>query len=529
PTPELLRADVIVVGGGAAGMMAALHASSRRVILLADRQVGRSGSTFLAQGGVAAALGPGDSPERHAEDTVRAADGLADPAVVRMVTREGPRRIHEILELGARFDRNGSGGLSLGREGAHSVRRIVHARGDATGAELARTLAEAVRRRETIRILEGFGAEAVLELDGTVLGLAATAPDGSPLLLAAPAVVLATGGLGHLFRRTTNPPEARGTGLALAARAGAELADLEMVQFHPTALADGSDPAPLLTEALRGEGAVLVDEEGRRVMAGVHPAGDLAPRDVVARTLWRLQSEGHRIFLDATAIGPALKRRFPTVSDLCRRRGLDPAVEPIPVAPAAHYHMGGIVVDSHGRSTVRGLWAVGEVACTGLHGANRLASNSLLEALVFGARAGDETASLLAAVPPEGEVRAARKKLAAAGVATGAGGRNRVAQELRDLLWESAGVERDAAGLRRGLERLDRLADHDPGSASVEVARWILRSALERRSSRGAHLRTDADPADDGLYRVVIRGGRVRRERPAWLRAAVAGRANVGV
>lgn len=529
--PEVVPADVVIVGGGVAGMMAALHAGRRRVVLLSDRPVGRSGSSFLAQGGIAVALGPDDSPERHALDTLDAAAGLADPAVVHMVTREGPRRIREILALGARFDHDESGRLAFGREGAHSLRRVLHANGDATGAELSRTLAEAVARSENIQIVQGHRAEAILVADLRVAGVVTVTTDGFHRVFAASSVVLATGGLGYLFQRTTNPPEARGSGVALAGWAGAELADLEMVQFHPTALADGSDPAPLLTEALRGEGAVLADREGRPVMAGVHPAGDLAPRDVVSRVLWRCLQEGRPVYLDARPIGERLQRRFPTVHELCRRRDLDAGTQAMPVAPAAHYHMGGIVVDEHGRSTVPGLWACGEVACTGLHGANRLASNSLLEALVYGARAGEDVAARLAAVPRPGEVRVAWRELVERGIVVpGAsqGARERVAEGVRGILWRGAGVERDAAGLRHALASLDGLAGNGSGVAEVSVAGWILRSALERRSSRGAHLRTDADPADDGLYRVVVRGGRVWRRRLAWMPTRTADRAQTG-
>jgi len=528
--PEIVRADLVIVGGGVAGMMTALHAGARNIVLLSDRPVGRSGSSFLAQGGVAVALAPGDSPQRHAEDTLEAADGMADPAVVEMVTREGPRRIREVLKLGARFDRDASGRLLLGREGAHSARRILHAHGDATGAELSRTLAEAVRRVETVGMAQGYRAEALLQLEGRVVGLVARMPDGTPVLFATPSVVLATGGVGHLFQRTTNPPEARGTGLALAGRAGAVLADLEMVQFHPTALADGSDPAPLLTEALRGEGAVLIDEEGRPVMDGIHPAGDLAPRDVVSRVLWRFVREGRPVFLDATVLGDELAHRFPTVHQLCRERGLDPGLAPIPVAPAAHYHMGGILVGRHGRSTVPGLWACGEVACTGLHGANRLASNSLLEALVFGARAGQDISGRLVAVPRDGEIRTAWRGMAGRRTAppTSMGARERVEAKLRRILWEGAGVERDGEGISRALQELDELEASGGELPELEVARWILRAALERRSSRGAHLRTDADPGDDGLYRVLVVEDRIRRERPAWLGFGAAGRARSG-
>jgi len=528
--PEVVSADVVIVGGGVAGMMAALRAGARNVLLLSDRSVGRSGSSFLAQGGIAVALGPGDSPERHARDTIEAAGGLADPSVVHMVTREGPERVREVLALGARFDRDDLGRPVLGREGAHSMRRILHARGDATGAELSRTLREAVRRLGNVRIVQGYRAEALLADEGRVIGVAATAPDGTPVLFAAPSVVLATGGVGHLFERTTNPPEVRGLGLAMAGRAGAALADMEMVQFHPTALADGSDPAPLLTEALRGEGAVLIDDRGRPVMAGIHPAGDLAPRDVVSRALWRSLREGRPVFLDATAIGGEFPRRFPTVYELCRERGLDPTVQPIPVAPAAHYHMGGVLVDDRGRSTVSGLWACGEVACTGLHGANRLASNSMLEALVYGARVGEDIAGLLAVVPREGEMRSAWRALLTRGVfsARSAEERDRTMKRIRHILWQGAGVERDESGLGRAVEELDALAGTEAGIAEAEVGRWILRSALERRSSRGAHLRTDALSDDDGLYRVIVEGNRIRREPLAWLSAQGAGRVRTG-
>ncbi|HSO24470.1 MAG TPA: L-aspartate oxidase, partial [Chondromyces sp.] len=440
---ELRVADVLVVGGGVAGLSAALHARGRRVLLVGKTVFAGGGSSVHAQGGVAAALDPGDSPARHAEDTLAAGVGLCDDEVVRRVTAEGPRRIGELLVWGARFDRGNDGTLALGREGAHSLRRVAHAAGDATGREMVRALAAAARAASEVEIMDGVLALELIRDRGTVAGVAAVDRNGRRLLLAASEVVLATGGTGALWQRTTNPPESTGDGLAMAIRAGAAVADLEFVQFHPTALDVGGERLPLLTEALRGEGARLVDGRGRRFMLEVHPAAELAPRDVVARAIWRQLREDDEVFLDATAIAADLEERFPTVVGLCREHGFELAREPVPVTPAAHYHMGGVVVDRDGRTTVPGLWACGEVARSGLHGANRLASNSLLEALVYGAAVGEALAAGCRERVHQLRARdlAARAAVpvAAAPWLDGAAAAERAAAaRLRELMWEGA-------------------------------------------------------------------------------------------
>jgi L-aspartate oxidase len=515
------RSEVLILGTGAAGLTAALGCAPRRVTVLTKARLGAGGSSPLAQGGVAVALGADDSPALHAADTMVAGAGLNDPEIVDLLTEEGPERMRALLDLGARFDRNAQGGLALGREAAHSRRRILHAK-DATGAEIIRTLVEAVRHAPEIRVVEGaFAVDLVLD-GGRVVGALAVEETGRRMLHLAPSVVLATGGLGQLYLRTTNPVEATGDGLAMAARAGARLVDLEFVQFHPTALAEkrphprplshlpptpppgeGREaPLPLLTEALRGEGAVLIDGKGRRFMLDEHPDAELAPRDVVARAIWRRLAAGDEVFLDArAAVGESFPERFPQVFQLCRERGVDPRVAPMPTAPAAHYHMGGVWVDADGRTSLPGLWACGEVTATGAHGANRLASNSLLEALVFGARVADS----LRATPPASEpFRAANLRIAEGfDRDRSATGDAELTIAVRRLMWAKVGLVRDENGLIDALTELDRLAARYPNASGearnlLSVARLVTAAALARQESRGGHFRSDLpvpDPA----------------------------------
>ncbi|MEW6281411.1 MAG: L-aspartate oxidase, partial [Candidatus Eremiobacterota bacterium] len=434
-----MRYDAIILGSGLAGLTAALHAAHQglKVAVLTKSTLGQGGSSPLAQGGVAVVMGRDDSPELHARDTLVAGAGLCREEVVDVLTREGPERVLEVLALGARLDRNPDGTLALGREAAHGRRRIVHAK-DATGAELMRAVSEAVRCHRSITVVERFFAADLIAVRDQVLGV--YGPQG---LYAAPATVLATGGVGRVYRYTTNARESTGDGIAMAYRAGARLQDLEFVQFHPTALDAGGDPLALVTEAVRGEGGRLMDETGRRFMPALHPDAELAPRDVVARAIWAELAAGRRVFLDATHLGTSFHERFPTVSGLCRERGLDPAVEPMPVVPAAHYFMGGIAVDVEGRTSLRGLWACGEAASNGLHGANRLASNSLLEAMVFGARVGR---SLADAPPMRPFVVPDRRPLVQA---------PEVEARLRQVMWDRAGLVRDEAGLQAALRELE--------------------------------------------------------------------------
>jgi L-aspartate oxidase len=557
---EVATADVLVVGAGAAGLTAALGCVARRVVVLtktSSTAAGAGGASVWAQGGVASAVGDDDAPALHAADTLAVGAGLNDAAIVDLLTGEGPRRIRSLLALGARFDREPGGRLALGREAAHSRRRILHAHGDATGAEVVRTLVEAVRREPAIRVVdETFALDLVLE-GGTVVGLTALHGDGRRVLYRAPAVVLATGGLGQLFLYTTNPREATADGLAMAARAGARLVDLEFVQFHPTALAPtaagsaigaavGRAPLPLLTEALRGEGAVLIDDRGVRFMTAVHPDRELAPRDVVARAIWARLSAGRQIYLDARhAVGERFPERFPTVFALCRQHGIDPRVERMPVVPAAHYHMGGVAVDANGRTSLPGLWACGEVAATGAHGANRLASNSLLEALVFGARVAEDVAAAGEASGKAGEWRGAdgrgdrgwargrqpaaptsARAWAAPALDVAGGDAAELVVRLQRLMWARVGVERSGAGLSAAaaeLAVLSRRAAATAGGFAAGEARNLLlagrllaQAALARRESRGGHYRADFPRADAAWQRrrflTVTAGGAARFE-----------------
>src|ERR1700693_6044303 len=395
--------DVVIVGGGLAGLFCALKLAPRPVTVISAAPLGQGASTAWAQGGIAPAVAEGDSAEAHAADTVAVGAGLVDETIALGLAREAGARIHDLLHYGVPFDRDLEGKLAVGREAAHSARRIVHVRGDMAGRAIISALIEAVRSTPSIRVMEGYVAEALLTEDGAVAGLQLRKAGDAlakPVTIASRAVVLATGGIGHLYAVTTNPAEASGLGLAIAARAGAMIADPEFVQFHPTAIMVGRDPAPLATEALRGEGATLINEHGERFMQARHPLAQLAPGDIGARAVFAEIAAGPGAFLDATtALGRHFAEKFPTVHASCIAAGIDPAKRPIPVAPAAHYHMGGIAVDARGRTSLRGLWGGGDVSSTRAHGANRLASNSLLEAVVYAARIAEDIAGQTIAAP----------------------------------------------------------------------------------------------------------------------------------
>ncbi|MEO7796078.1 MAG: L-aspartate oxidase [Thermoanaerobaculia bacterium] len=515
---ERRRADVVVIGTGVAGLACALELEGRSVDLLTKTTLS-SGSSLWAQGGVAVAMGAGDSPELHAADTVAAGAGLVDPAIAELLAEEGVTAVRRLIELGAEFDRSAKGELDFGREAAHSRRRILHAHGDSTGAELVRALAERVRAVPWVQLFEGaFAAELVVAMEGTdrepaVVGVLVRHSDGRLVLHEATQVVLATGGLGQLFRFTTNPPESTGDGLALAAAAGARLVDLEFVQFHPTALAVDLDPLPLLSEALRGEGATLINDAGVRFMPAEHADAELAPRDVVARSIWKQLAGGHKVFLDGRqAIGEHFPAQFPTIFANCRQAGIDPRVELMPVVPAAHYFMGGVAVDEWGRASLPGLWACGEVSATGVHGANRLASNSLLEALVFGSRVAEAIGASSRREPEPGAAVAALGPLpdGAAAEVDPIGAFADLRQEIRALAWERLGLVRDAAGLESAKRRFAEVLGRLPAAPSevrnlAIVGALVAASALHREESRGAHFRTDFPrPAEAWRFRQFL-------------------------
>ena len=493
--------DVIIIGGGIAGLFCALKLSPRPVTVLTAAPIGHGASSAWAQGGIAAAVAEGDTPEAHACDTIAAGAGLVDEKMARAMTREAPERVRDLLAYGVPFDRTLEGRLAVGREAAHSARRIVHVRGDAAGRAIMDALAVSVRNTQSIRLLEGYVAEELVTDGPRVVGVRARPADGQEpaRTLSARAIVLATGGIGHLYAVTTNPPQACGIGLAIAARAGAVIADSEFVQFHPTAIAAGHDPAPLASEALRGEGATLVNGAGERFMLKIHPDGDLAPRDIVARGVFAEIAAGRGAFLDArAAIGADFPERFPTVFASCVRAGIDPVRMPIPVAPAAHYHMGGVRTDAHGRTSLASLWAAGEVASTGVHGANRLASNSLLEAVVFAARVAEDISGVLS------PLRVPQRMSAGTSARRHAALPNASVRDLRMVMSQHAGVIRNADGLATALEQISRI-ESETKSASLRnmatAALLVTAAAYARHESRGAHERSDYPRTDPALAR----------------------------
>ncbi|WP_084125521.1 L-aspartate oxidase [Demequina sp. NBRC 110054] len=514
------QADVIVVGSGIAGLTAALELRQKvdRVLVVTKGELS-SGSTIWAQGGIAAALDPEDTPDEHLEDTLVAGAGTCSPAAVRTLVTEGPDRVRELVARGANFDTQADGSITLTREGGHHRDRIAHAGGDATGAEISRALIaqlEAVRNDPGIEVIEHAMVVDLLtaapDADGfpgpvcgvTLHVIGEGSRDGVGAALAK-AVVLATGGIGQVFLSSTNPASATADGLGAALRAGAAIADVEFVQFHPTVLWEGSSALgqlPLISEAVRGEGAYLLNAEGERFMVGQHELAELAPRDVVSKAIVRMmaEEESDNVFLDCRHLGPSfLRERFPTIHARLAERGIDMGTDLIPVAPAQHFHSGGVLTDLRGRSTRQGLYAVGEAACSGVHGANRLASNSLLEGLVFATRAAKDAAEVVAEGVVQQHEPVTRPGPDALVPAT-------QRPRIQKLAHHGAGPVRDAAGLQRSDIKLERLREQFHSEEAVggapQVAEWetsnvlqaasvLVRTALAREETRGGHLRTD--------------------------------------
>ncbi|WP_424934629.1 L-aspartate oxidase [Amaricoccus macauensis] len=518
--PRIETGRIVIVGAGLGALYAALKLAPRPVVVISPETLGAGASSAWAQGGVAAAMDRADTAESHAKDTEIAGAGIVDHAVALRVTEVARQHILDLTKLGAPFDRTKEGGYVLSREAAHSFARVVRVRGDQAGREIMQALISEVRTTPSIQVLEGAMAIGLETAEGRTTGLRimSSGPVGSaPVILSGPAILLAGGGSGGLYSVTTNPPRIRGQVIGMAARAGAVIADAEFVQFHPTAIDTGEDPAPLATEALRGEGAVLINKHGERFMRAIHPDAELAPRDIVARAIYAQRQAGLRPMLDTrAALGSRILAEFPAVTESCIRAGLDPVHGAIPVAAAAHYHMGGVEVGSEGRSNLAGLWVCGEASSTGLHGANRLASNGLLEALAYADFCARDIA---ASCPPAGS----EAEIAPGFQGTGNQPDPDAVAALRKIMTDHVGVVRNVDGLTTALTGIARLeAEYGPDCPTflnmTATATLIAAAALKREESRGGHFREDfPDPRPElaNRSRLTYAEARDLRERLA--------------
>ncbi len=482
-TKRLPKGAVLIVGAGLAGLYTALKLAPRQVYVLTSRRSKEGAASAWAQGGIAAALHPDDTADAHAADTMAAGDGLVDPEIANILASEGPDRVRDLAKLGVPFDRKDDGSLYLSLEAAHSMPRVARVKGDTAGREIINVMVKQTQAADHVTGLIGWRAESLLsDGHGGIAGALARRDDGSLLGIEADVTIVATGGVGGLFAVTTNPRTARGDALGMAAVMGAKMRDMEFVQFHPTAIDIGRDPAPLATEALRGDGAILINKDGRRFMSDYHKDGELAPRDDVARAIFAEIEAGRQPYLDCReAVGSHFPDHFPTVFDACMSAGIDPRMAPIPVAPAVHYHMGGLATDSWGQTSLPGLLALGECSATGVHGANRLASNSLLEAIVFGGRAAQMINDSHIAERKADMVRSQPWLAMTA----------EVSQTLRNGMTKWCGVRRKAEGLNKLLAQIDELINQVGRANPLVASRIIAASALAREESRGGHFRKD--------------------------------------
>ncbi len=479
--------SIVIVGAGLAGLFTAIKLAPLNVVIVASKKLGSGTSSQWAQAGIAAAMGKSDSILSHLKDTIDVGGGIVDEKIAELVITNGPSRVNDLIALGVPFDKDTNNELILRKEAAHQHNRIVSVRGDMTGKKIMETLTQIVRKSDHIRVIEGYNATELHQIDGKIQGISIQ-KENKVELINSNCVVLATGGIGQLYKITTNSKEALGDGVGMAARAGAVLSDMEFVQFHPTAFDIGIDPAPLATEALRGEGALIVNAKDERFIYNSHKDGELAPRDIVARSIFQEQQKGQKVFLDCRGdLGNRMINDFPTVYQLCRNSGINPREDKIPISPAAHYHMGGILTDENGKTNIEGLYACGENACSGVHGANRLASNSLLEAIVFGDIISKDIKENMNKSIPNKEVRIDITKSKSLSILK--------LQELRSIMTEFVGVERDQEGLEKAYSMVQDIYTEYTKNGflnnSLITSLLIIQSALARKEHRGSHYRKD--------------------------------------